>query len=227
MYSVRLIPAILLSAVVFSAASPAVAGGKWVREGNTAIIAGPTKYTKAVEIATDPSTPYPDPDSYGLIAFLPSGKAKNKLRLGEINNLSVSYDVMSGVTAGGSPRMSIVIDVNRDGEFNFPDDDEIVFVSLGSDPGGADEGGDFFISGNLIDHEGIFTTASGSVVLGDWEDILQQEVNGLPISQGAVDSVFTIVDFAGDPSEPTVVAVTAMQVNRNKLNPKARIPSTN
>jgi len=211
--------------MIFTSATPANAAGKWLREGNTAIIDGPTKYTKAVEIATDPAAPYPDPDSYGLIAFAPSGKAKNKLRLGEIKNLSISYDVMDGVTAGGSPRMSIIVDVNRDGEFDLADD-EIVFVSLGSDPGGADEQGDFFVSGNLIGQEGIFTTASGSVVLGDWSDILAQEVNGRPLSQGAVDYVFTIVDFAGS-SEELRVAVTAMQINKDKLNPKARIPSTN
>jgi hypothetical protein len=232
MSSVRMIPAVLLSAVVLSAAAPAVAGGKWLREGNTAIIDGPTKYTKAVEISTTQTTGNLD-GSYGLIAFAPSGKARNKLRLGEINNLSVSYDVIAGVTAGGSPRMSIIIDGNRDGtvfdsngDFDF-DNDEIVFVSLGSDPGGADEAGDFFVSGNLILEEGIFTTASGSVVLGDWSDILAAETgNGLPIAEGAVDYVFTIVDFAGT-SEELRVAVTAMQINRDKLNPKKRIPSTN
>src|SRR5436190_15225055 len=99
MSTVRFIPAVLLSAVVLSAAAPAVAGGKWLREGNTAIIAGPTKNSKAVEIAADPNHPYPDLRSYGLIAFAPAGKTKTKLRFGEINNLSVSYDVISGVTA--------------------------------------------------------------------------------------------------------------------------------
>jgi hypothetical protein len=99
-------------------------------------------------------------------------------------------------------------------------------VSLGSDPAGADEQGDFFISGNLIEQEGIFTTGSGSVVLGDWSDILAQEVNGRPLSQGAVDYVFTIVDVAGT-QEELRVAVSAMQINKDKLNPKARIPSTN
>jgi hypothetical protein len=222
----------LLSAVVLSAASPAVAGGKWLREGGTAIIDGPTKYTKAVEISTTNDLISPD-GTYGLIAFAPSGKAKNKLRLGEIKNLSISYAVMEGVTAGGSPRMSIIIDGNRDGtiydsngNFDF-DNDEIVFVSLGTDPAGADEAGDFFVSGNLILEDGIFTTASGSVVLGDWVDILNAQTgNGQPIAQGAVDYVFTIVDYAGT-EEELRVAVSAMQINRDKLNPKARIPSTN
>ncbi len=232
MSSVRFIPAMLLSAIVLSASAPAVAGGKWLREGNTAIIDGPTKYTKAVEISTTNDAISPD-GSYGLIAFAPSGKAKTKLRLGEIKNLSISYDVQEGVTAGGSPRMSIIIDGNRDGTvfdsngfFDFAND-EIVFISLGSDPFGADEGGDFFVSGNLILEDGIFTTASGSVVLGDWSDILTAQTgNGLPIAQGAVDYVFTIVDFAGT-EEELRVAVTAMQVNKDKLNPKAKIPSTN
>jgi hypothetical protein len=226
MSSIRVIPA-LLAAIVLSSTAPAVAGGKWLREGNTAIIDGPTKYTKAVEISTTQTTGNLD-GTYGLIAFAPSGKAKTKLRLGEIKNLSISYDVMEGVTAGGSPRMSIIVDVNRDGQFDWTND-EIVFVSLGSDPDGADEEGDFFVSGNLLGQEGIFTTASNSVVLGDWSDILAQEVNGRPIAEGAVDYVFTIVDFTGTPntSEELRVAVTAMQINKDKLNPKARIPSTN
>jgi hypothetical protein len=224
MSSVRFIPTLLLSAVVLSAA-PALAGGRWLREGNTAIVAGPTRNSKAVEIASDPNNPYPDLRSYGLIAFQPSGRTRTKLRLGQINNLSISYGVTAGVTAGGSPRMSIIIDVNRDGEFDFYND-EVVFVSLGNDPLGTDEAGDFFISGNLLDRSGIFTTASGSVVLGDWEDVLNATVNGLPISQGAIDYVFTIVDQAGS-SEELAVVVTAMQVNRDKLNARGRIPSTN
>jgi hypothetical protein len=215
----------LLTAVVLSAAAPAVAGGKWLREGNTAIIAGPTRNSKAVEIASDPNYPYPDLRSYGLIAFAPSGKAKTKLRLGKINNLSISYDVMDGETGGGSPRMTIIVDVNRDGVFDFSDD-EIVFVSLGNDPGGTNVAGDFVMTDNLILEEGIFTTASGSVTLGNWEDVLNATVNGLPISQGAVDYVFTIVDFATGPEE-LKVAVTAMQINKDKLNARARIPSTN
>ncbi|OAI57930.1 hypothetical protein AYO47_00110 [Planctomyces sp. SCGC AG-212-M04] len=225
MLHIRFVSAAVLAAVAFSAAVPAQAGGKWLREGNTTIIAGPTRNTKAVEIASDPNYPYPDLRSYGLIAFAPSGKAKTKLRLGKINNLSISYDVMDGETAGGSPRMSIIVDVNRDGEFDFADD-EVVFVSLGNDPGGTNEAGDFVMTGNLLLDEGIFTTASGSVVLGDWEDVLNQTVNGLPISQGAVDYVFTIVDAATGPEE-LKVAVTAMQVNKDKLNARARIPSTN
>ena len=224
MSKVRLIPALLLSVVILSS-DLAFAGGKWLREGNTAIIAGPTRNSKAVEIASDPAYPYPDLRSYGLIAFAPSGKAKTKLRLGKINNLSISYDVMDGETAGGSPRMSIIVDVNRDGVFDFSDD-EVVFVSLGNDPGGTNVAGDFIMTGNLILDEGIFTTASGSVILGNWEDVLNQTVNGLPISQGAVDYVFTIVDFATGPEELRV-AVTAMQINRDKLNARARIPSTN
>jgi len=226
MLRARSVSKVLLSALILAAASPAFAGGKWVRESNTAIISGPTKNTKAVEIAIDPAAVYPDRESYGAIAFLPSGKTKNKLRLGEIKTLSVSYGVVNGVTAGGSPRMSIVIDVNRDGEFDFYNGDEIVYVSLGNDPGVGDIAGSYFISGNLIGQEGRFTTASGSVTLGSWEDIMALSVDGYPVSQGAVESVFTIVDYAGS-SEELVVAVTAMQVNKDKLNPKAKIPSTN
>src|SRR5690349_18875327 len=100
MLCIRFASVVLLSSVVLSTASPALAAGKWVREGNTAIIDGPTKYTKAVEIATDPAAVYPDPDSYGVIAFLPAGATKRKLRLEEIKNLSVSYGVVDGVTGG-------------------------------------------------------------------------------------------------------------------------------
>ncbi len=199
----------------------AIAGGRWVREGNTVIIDGPTKYTKAVELTKDPQIEYPDPDSYALVAYLPSGQAKSKLRLREIRNLSVSYAVQSGMTAGGSPRISIVLDVNRDGQYDSSND-EIVFVSLGSDPGSSDEVGAYVVSGNLITREGVWTTGSGSVTLGNFEDVLAQSKNGRSLADGAVDAVFIIVDFAGD-DDPLSIAVAAMQINKDKLNPKARI----
>jgi hypothetical protein len=220
MCKVRLIPALLLS-LAFLSASPAFAGGKWVREGDTEIVPGITRNSKAVALMADSEAEF----GYGLIAYVPSGKPSKKLRLKEIKTLSVSYGVMNGVTAGGSPRISIIVDVNRDGEFDW-EDDEVVFVSLGSDPFGNEETGDFIISGNLIKSTTRFTTASGSVELGSWQEVLDSEVNDRPVSQGAVDAVFTIVDFQGD-EQPLVVGVTAMQVNSAKLNARARIPSTN
>ena len=100
--------------------------------------------------------------------------------------------------------------------------------SLGSDPGGLDDEGSFFVSGNLIGEEGIYTTASGSLLFADWSEVLAATTgNGRPLSQGAVDAVYTIVDDAGPESGGELrVAVTAMQVNRDKLNPKARIQVT-
>jgi hypothetical protein len=227
MSKVQLIPVLILSAV-FSSSSPALAGGKWVREGDTEIVPGLTRGTKAVALMADTEADF----GYGLVAYVPSGKPNKKLRLGEIKTLSTSYVVMNGVTAGGSPRMSIIVDVNRDGtvldefgNFDF-DNDEIVFVSLGSDPLGHEETGDVIISGNLCKSTTRFTTASGSVTLGSWQDILDSEVNGHLLSGGAVDAVFTIVDYQGD-EQPLVVGVTAMQVNSAKLNARAKIPSTN
>ena len=209
------------AAVLAGTASSAFAGGKWVREGNTSIIAGPTKYTKGVSLTIDPLIVYPDPDSYALVAFLPSGKTKSKLRLKGINNLSTSYSVLEGTTAGGSPRMSIVLDVNRDGEYDSTND-EVVFVSLGTDPDGHDELGDYIVSGDLTAREGVWTTGSGSVVLGNFEDVLAQSKNGRPLSEAAVEAVFTIVDFSGTEG-PLTIGVYAMQVNKDKLNPKAKI----
>lgn len=208
-----------LAAVVASMSSPALAAGKWVREGNTSIIAGPTKYTKAVELTVDPDVPYPD--NYALVAFLPAGTTKSKLKLGNLNNLSVSYSVISGVTDGGSPRISIVLDVNRDGEYDSVND-EIVFVSLGSDPNGADSTGDYIVSGNLTDRDGVWTTGSGSVVIGSFDEVLAQSKNGRPLASANVEAAFTIVDVSGT-DDPLVIAVHAMQVNKDKLNPKARI----
>jgi hypothetical protein len=214
---------VALSAVILStaAATALAGGGKWVREGNTAIIDGPTKYTKAVQLIKDPAIEYPDPDSYALVAFLPSGPAKSKLRLHQIMNLSVAYAVQSGMSAGGSPRISIVLDVNRDGQYDSTND-EVVFVSLGSDPLGSDDVGAYVVSGNLTDRDGVWTTGSSSVVLGSFDEVLAQSKNGRPLADGAVDAVFTIVDFAGN-EEPLSIAVAAMQINKNKLNPKLKI----
>jgi hypothetical protein len=217
----------LMCTLALAAAAPALAAGTYVRFGNTEVITGPTKYTKSIVLISETADVDNDFYSYGGVGYLPRNTRRSSLELDELNYLSASYAIQEGPTNPGAPRFSIVLDVNRDGEYNSADDTS-VFVSLGQPYDFTDESGNYVVTGNVVDDDDRFTATgdNGSVTYGSLDDVEDLEINGFRLGDARILSVLLIVDGASDAS-PISIAVAEMKVNKDKLNPKARLKIVN
>jgi len=172
--------------------------------GNATLIKAGSKPSKwAVELT---SYDYTETDDYfaGISYEVPEG-----LLVSDLENLSATYEVTEGTMGGGSPRFSIGVDTDGDGEA-----DGSLFVYLGTPPDYADGPEGKVDSGNLLDGF-VDATQLGGGYYGTWEEAL--EAVG---ADATVTSIDLVVDggWATDDGIQTVV-VYQVQVNDATFKP--------
>lgn len=172
--------------------------------GNASIIKAGSRPSKwAVELV---SFDYREVDEYfgGISYEVPDG-----LLVSDLENLSAVYEVTEGTLGGGSPRFSIGVDTDDDGEA-----DGNLFVYLGTPPDYTDGPAGVVDSGNLLDG---FVDASqlGGEFYGSWEEAL-----ALVGDDATVVSVDLVADggWATEDGMQTVV-IYEVRVNDDTFRP--------
>jgi hypothetical protein len=172
--------------------------------GNATIVKAGSRPSKwGVELV---SYDYQDVDEYyaGIGYETPEG-----LTVSDLEELSAVYEVTEGTLGGGSPRFSIGVDTDDDG-----DADGYLFVYLGTPPDYVDGPSGVVKSGNLLNG---FVDASqfGGEFYGTWEEAVE-----LVGEDSAVVSIDLVADggWATEDGIQTVV-VYEVQVNDDTFRP--------
>jgi len=188
--------------------STASAAGTFSADGDVEVIAGSKKNQKVLLVESDVSEAVP----YGAIEYTPRRRGKNVLELDELKQLSVTYQIIAGGAGGGSPRFSIGLDTDGDGELNGN-----VFVYVGDPPNFTSGTTGLISSGNLLaDGELRFdATQVGGTFYMSYDEVIEL------VGDAEVLSVDFVVDagwFVSGGSQ--AVVVTDLRIHTDKLNIK-------
>jgi hypothetical protein len=189
-------------------ASASAASGTFSTDGDVRVVSGEKKHQKVVLLESDITEPVP----YGVIEYTPRSTKKNVLNLDELKNLSVTYQVIAGGIGGGSPRFSIALDTDGDGESNGN-----VFVYIGDAPNFTSGTTGLVSTGNLLASDDLRFDASqvGGTFYMTYDEVLDL------VGDAEVLSVDFAVDGGwADSGGVQGVVVTELKVHNDKLNIK-------
>lgn len=197
------------SFVMVASATASAASGTFSADGDVEVVSGDKKNQKVVLVTSDVTQT--SDDQYGVIEYTPRRKGKNVLELDELKKLSVTYQVIAGGHGGGSPRFSIGLDTDGDGEINGN-----VFVYLGDPPNFTSGTTGLISTGNLLADDDLRFDATQ--LGGDFYMTFDEVVD--LVGDAEVLSVDFVVDAGWAVGGVQSVVVTQLQVNNDKLNTK-------
>jgi hypothetical protein len=187
-------------------AAASAASGTFSASGDVDVVSGSRKSQKVALLESDITEAVP----YGVIEYTPRRTRRNVLNLDELTQLSATYQVIAGGIGGGSPRFSIGLDVDHDGE-----QDGNVFVYIGEPPNFTSGTTGLVSTGNLLTDGELRFDASqvGGTFYMTYDEVLDL------VCDAEVLSVDFVVDggwaVAGGVQ---AVVVTDLRINKDKLN---------
>jgi len=191
-------------------ATASAAGGTFSAEGDVEVVSGSKKNQKVVLVTSDVTQTAVD--QFGVIEWTPRVRGRNTLQLDELKKLSATYQVVAGGHGGGSPRFSICLDTDHDGEI-----DGHVFVYLGDPPNFTSETTGLISTGNLLGDDDLRFDAQQ--LGGDFYMTFDEVVDAYGDADVlCVDFVVDAGWFVDDGVQ--AVVVTELRVNNDKLNLK-------
>jgi hypothetical protein len=206
----RCAKALAFSFVMLVGGVASAASGTFSAEGDVEVVSGSKKNQKVVMVTSDVTQT--EVDQFGVIEWTPRVRGKNTLQLDELKKLSVTYQVIAGGHGGGSPRFSICLDTDHDGEI-----DGHVFVNLGDPPNFTSGTTGLISTGNLLGDDDLRFDAQQ--LGGDFYMTFDEVVDAYG------DADVLCVDFVVDAGwfvdeGVQSVVVTELRVNNDKLNLK-------
>ncbi len=183
------------------------AEGEFSLFGSATVISGDRPRDRFLVVQSDADATVP----YGGVSWEPKSRRRGSLLLQDLEHLSATYRVYQGGVGLGSPRFSIAVDTDYDG-----DADGNIFVYLGDPPNfTAETSASFQSSGNLLAGSDlrVDSTQLGGEFYGTFDDALELA------AFGEVLSVDFVVDagYAFDDGLQAVI-VTDIQVNNDNIN---------